>query len=205
MIIATEKSPSGVKMEFSIPETDNKVVYFNYKYYVVNWKGKTISKKYDEIHKFVNGLAVVKLGEKKGVININGKEIIKPQYDNAHVDKYAIRICLGDKWGIADYEGKTIRKPFCFFIEAFNEPISRFEDDKYKWGVITSKGRAIIKPSYMYLGELTKKPIIAMKHLKYGGIDLHEKILIPFDYKHMTRNEDESTILFNHAQDKIIV
>ena len=205
MFITAEKSHNGFRREIEIPESSNKIVYANHMYYLVSSSGKIISKRqYGHIYKFVNGLAVVKRDEKKGVITINGEEILPPQYDNVFVDNHAIRICMGEKWGIADFHGKIIKKPFCNFIESFKKSVSRYQDENNNWGVINSKGKVIINAWYTYLGDLNKKIIVAMRFSKYGGIDLHENVLIPFNYMHM-RIDEQQTILFNSEKDKLIV
>ena len=40
-----------------------------------------ISVKYDHIRRFHNGVAVVELGNKRGLINTEGKELIKPEWE----------------------------------------------------------------------------------------------------------------------------
>lgn len=40
-----------------------------------------ISLKYDHIRRFHNGVAVVELGNKRGLINTEGKELIKPEWE----------------------------------------------------------------------------------------------------------------------------
>ncbi len=112
-------------------------------------KQTEISGKYDNIGKFYNGMAFVRLNGKVGAINSNGKEVIKPEWDKlsgfgsdgigfAHKDGLV---------GLITKDGKVLLKPVY-------ERISNFKYGKatiYKnslVGIVDISGKVLIEPKY---------------------------------------------------------
>ena len=96
--------------------------------------------KYDEIYFDVDGMAAVRIGEKYGVINADGKEICEIKYDDIrhsaqpfHYEydiKYPrlIGVKSGNKWGFINVEGEEVC-PFQF--DKIERWTSEFEGDSY--------------------------------------------------------------------------
>ena len=55
-------------------------VLFAFASFLVTAQQTVISAKYDNIGKFYNGIAIVRLNGKVGAINSDGKEVIKPEW-----------------------------------------------------------------------------------------------------------------------------
>lgn len=111
-----------------------------------------ISAKYDKIGRFSNGIAIVEMNGKKGAINIDGKEVIKAEWDN-------LTGFGSDSIGFARKNGLVglIRTDGTLIIEPLYERISDFKNGRaiitkgiYK-GVIGINGKIIIEPKYEHL------------------------------------------------------
>lgn len=73
---------------------------------------KLITKlKYDNIDKYIYGVAIFREKGKKGLLNIDGEEVVKAKYDEMikveqDTDLYVVK--LGAKYGIIDSQGKEL-------------------------------------------------------------------------------------------------
>ena len=168
---------------------------YNY-YYLINYKGKKLTKKkYRHIYGFYNGKAVVKFGDKYGVISDTGKEIIEPVYDeiigvnldgDEEYDAYDLSYSIKDiSEGMILYNGFEYtymdkdgnKKVF----EKNYDSIKRLADLKHKssslfvasydgkFGIIAADGKEIHKTDYDFFGVLDKKRgIFSLGKRKYG-------------------------------------
>ena len=60
---------------------------------------------------FSEGLAAVSRGNKMGYVNMEGKEVIKPQYDQANgFSEGLAAVCKGGKWCLIDKNGNVAAK-----------------------------------------------------------------------------------------------
>lgn len=127
-----------------------------------NVKGK-INKKliYNTVDDEHEGLVVVRKKDKFGVVDLKGKEIVRPKYD--YIDFFEGGVCrvrLGNdakwKYGFVDKKGREIIKPQYDNLNYFSEGLAAFGIGKYddegqfkgKWGFIDKKGKVVIKPVY---------------------------------------------------------
>ena len=180
------------------------LVVVNKHSYIIDAEGNVISEYYDTIYNFKNGLAVVVLDSKMNVINQDGKQILAKFYDKLYVDGNVIRICKSEMWGFAIRSGKVICAPKFAFLEKFVNGYAKFQTSEGKWGIVNSAGHMVVLPKYDYIGSLSGEIIVAKDYRGYGGIDIHEKEVIPFRYEKIG-SADEHTFLFNDAKDKIVV
>lgn len=189
-------------------------------FYIANPEGKRLSPRcYKEISEFVNGLAVVTLrtGAKtkkvyidgevkrefdvypKGVIDVNGVEVMKPIYEKVHISSDCIRICLDDKWGYANLEGRVICKPNKDFIEKFENGCAR-ERTGELWGVISFANRCLIPEKYRYLGDLRYGKRVAKINVNFGVIDNRGNVIEPFVYDKMRLDEKKNEVILTNSK-----
>lgn len=204
-----------------IKGSDNLLVRSNNAmFYIANPEGKRLSPRcYKEISEFVNGLAVVtlKTGAKtkkvyidgevkkefdvypKGVIDINGVEILKPIYEQVYISSNCIRICVDDKWGYADFEGRIICEPNKDFIEKFENGCAR-ERTGALWGVISFSNECLIPEEYRYLSELRNGKRVAKRDVNFGVIDNRGNVIEPFIYNKMLFGENNNEVILTNAK-----
>ncbi|MBL0047215.1 MAG: WG repeat-containing protein [Bacteroidetes bacterium] len=111
-----------------------------------------VSGKYDNIGKFYNGIAFVRLNGKVGAINSNGKEVIKPEWDKlsgfgsdgigfAHKDGLV---------GLITKDGKLILKPIYERISNFKYGRATITKNNLV-GIVDINGKVLIEPKYQKL------------------------------------------------------
>lgn len=160
------------------------------KYSLIDETGKVITKrKYTYIGEFYNGIcpvadggsvkkgvaftggglmgneATANTGEKWGLIDISGKEILKPDYEAmGELNQRLIYILKGKKFGFINSSGNIVIKPTYNFIGSFNNQgvcwvnvggkynKKTNEIVKGKFGIINENGREIIPAKYEDVG-----------------------------------------------------
>lgn len=119
---------------------------------LVQAQATEISGKYDKIGKFNKGLAVVHKGEMVGIINTEGKEIVKPEYDKITPfgnDDLAYTYKKG-LVGLVNREGTILVDNIYDYIGHFKSgnAIVRKND---LCGVINRQGKLIVDVKYQRL------------------------------------------------------
>lgn len=113
-----------------------------------------VSESYDKIGKYVNGVAFVHKNGLVGFIDLNGKEIVKPEYDKIGYfgsDKLAFTHKDG-LVGIIHISGKVILKPTYERISGFRYGRAIVRKNNL-CGVIDSDGNLLIEPLYIKINQ----------------------------------------------------
>ena len=135
------------------------VVAKNGKYGVIDTNNKTIvpfNNKYEYIDSFSEGMAAVQSKAGKwGFINLDGKEVIAPQFD-------------GLDGSLGGYYG-------------FNEGLVGVYNGK-KWGFITKTGKVAVPFIYDEIRPFSEGLAGVLKGDKWGFINGANKTIIPFQY-----------------------
>ena len=111
-----------------------------------------VSGKYDNIGKFYNGIAFVRLNGKVGAINSNGKEVIKPEWDKlTNFGKDGIGFAHKDGLvGLITKDGKIILKPIYERIGNFKYGRATITKNNLV-GIVDANGKILIEPKYQKL------------------------------------------------------
>ena len=103
---------------------------------------------YDEVKDFQDGYASVRLGDKWGVINKRGKEIIKPQYENlGNFENNQITACRKPvqegkgACGVMHKNGKEIIPFKYYWVNPYKEGFYIAQDKPSSWIYINKHGR----------------------------------------------------------------
>lgn len=136
---------------FSQKSTDER-----YLYGYIDKLGKiVIQPKYEEAGSFVNGKALVKLGENNyEIIDKSGKTLSSfNHYYTGYMGEglIAFRGKSDDKAGYMDEDGRVMIPPSFDYVEAFQDGfavVGLYEDFYTRYGLINSKGNYVIKPEY---------------------------------------------------------
>ena len=122
---------------------------------------------------------------KWGLVDINGRTIVDPKYDNIYcAGNDRIAVCIDEKWGYIDYKGKEIT-PLIYdeayeFTDAeycFGTPCAWVQKDG-KWGTINTMGEIVIPFEYDNIDECKGK-IVVEKGEESGVINHKNEFLIP--------------------------
>lgn len=116
---------------------------------VVMAQSSEISGKYDKIGKFEKGVAIVRLKDKVGVINSEGKEVIKPEYDkiSAFGNDGIAYTRKKDQVGLINREGRIIADNLYDYIGHFKSGNAIIKKNGLS-GVINREGRIIVDMKY---------------------------------------------------------
>jgi hypothetical protein len=128
------------------------LVFFAFASLTLNAQQTVVSAKYDNIGKFYNGIAIVRLNGKVGAINSDGKEVIKPEWDKlsgfgsdgiafAHKDGLV---------GLISKNGKVLLKPNYQRISNFKYGKATITKDNMI-GLVDITGKILIEPKYQKL------------------------------------------------------
>ena len=129
-------------------------------------------------------LLVLQKGEKYGVYTLDGREIIKPEYDEISFRGLYIFASNGDEETYFDVNGVKIDKPMYRSIE-------KTENSKYYitinnenlCGIMEEESKILVENSYAYLEYLFDNYFIASKDgTKFGIINSENKIVVNFEY-----------------------
>lgn len=171
----------------------------NNKYGIKDSLGVVITKaKYDHIDDFNAVITITKLKDKYGIINIKGKEVSPPIYQEIKPINFLISfvdVQLDGKWGVLDLQGNVLVIPKyadpvgIYFSEytvvSLTTVVSTGKENKV-YGVIDNTSfKEIISPKYFFLKDIGfgyLKVIKDEKNKKYGLIDVNEKVI--FDNKY---------------------
>lgn len=97
---------------------------------------------------FQDKKAFVVSNGKYGFIDLGGKIIIEPQFEQAtHFGEGLAGVRIGDKWGFIDESGKIVIKPQFDSVGVFNEGFVSIEING-KWGFADRTGRIVIEPQF---------------------------------------------------------
>jgi len=95
---------------------------------------------------------VTELNQKWGYIDINGKEVIKPQFAGAAAFSQGLAaVKIDSLWGYIDKTGKMIIAPQFQNAGLFSDDRALVQTGKefnYKWGFIDQTGKLVIKAEY---------------------------------------------------------
>jgi hypothetical protein len=97
---------------------------------------------------FQDKKAFFKSKGKYGFIDINGKTIIKAQFEDAtHFGEGLAGVQVGGKWGFIDGSGKMVIPPQFDAVGVFSEGFASVAIDD-KWGFIDRTGNIVIPPQF---------------------------------------------------------
>ena len=155
---------------------------------------------------------MVRKGSQYGVLTVNGKWILRPEYDT-------ISTRMRRYW-VVDKKGKeSLFGPKGFLLPFLFEKVWRMDDNYFnvvqngKWGVYSRKQKSLTVPAiyedmdYCYGCEIGGDYCFAKKDGKWGVIDFNNKILLPFDYDHEhwnMRSDEWVTSFYKNGQQLVI-
>lgn len=165
---------------------------------VVNDKGKwgyidksgklSINYQFDQAQNFSFGRAVVLTNEKYGVIGVDGKYLINPQFKNMAADGDWFAIYQNDKWGWCDKDGKIIINPQFASVGIFgaNElaPVQSGEN----WGYVNKEGKIIINPQFSGALSFNKNLALVASSDKIGFINKEGKFVVNPQFNDVSRD-----------------
>jgi hypothetical protein len=157
-------------------EQDGKWGYKNY------YKEVVIQPQYQEAKDFYNNFAVVKLNDKYGYIDKNGKPLGTISYEYAiGIDQNNVgAVFQNGKWGLINQKGKMTTGFIYEEVMLHHHTIPAKKEGK--WGVIDAKGKTLLGFNYEYTNYASDSYFPVQINELFGFVDSKGKTLIPFEY-----------------------
>ncbi len=143
---------------------------------------------------------------KAGLMDVNGKTIITPQYDalSMGVGAGLWSVSKDYKFGAVNLKNQVII-PFKFnFIGTFSDDIKMavaIGDVEGKYGVIDATGKTVIPYEYED-AYISSRFILASKGGKWGVLSKSGAVVIPFEYKSISSVIDNSCYVYKTDTDE---
>ncbi len=198
----------------------------DYKTKVLNEKNEEIFTKYEKVTAIpLNGIAsdipyeknslLFEKNGKYGVINLDGKVIVKANYEEIQGLTYKeseLLVRKNNKYGVINSKGAVIIKPEYDSITADNYYaekekyafsgyiVSKKIDENYNYGYIKYNGKVLIKPQYTNISRIIdiedneNAYLIAQDKTKVGLIK-NKDIVIDINYKELQYNKDNNILI----------
>ena len=139
--------------------------------------------KYDDACSFLEGLALVKVGDKWGFIDKTGREVIPCKYDDAwpHFHEGLAVVKVGGKCGYIDRTGREVMPCKYDYAKRFHEGLALVKAGN-TWGFIDKGGREVISCKYDEADYFHEGLAVVKVGDKWGFIDKTGREVIPCKY-----------------------
>ncbi|MFL6560411.1 MAG: WG repeat-containing protein, partial [Bacillus sp. (in: firmicutes)] len=163
---------------------------------------------YDHAEDFQeNGLAIIGLMDKSGVINAKGYFIVQPKYDTINPFSEG-RAVVNDAQGfkVIDESGKEItEKAYSIIVGEYKEGRLRAveidEHGQYLYGYLNKRGKEVIPITYETASDFIRgKAIVKTKEGRFQLIDLTGNVLQLYPYAYVS-NYGQGLLAFKNSTD----
>ncbi len=147
---------------------------------------------YEEATIFENGFASVQKNQKKGIIDVNGKEILPLQFDELLIlSKYKVAIVKqNDKWDLVDFNNKSCLKEAVDSL-AYRTDSSLVSIKNKQHQLIDGRGKVLTKRSYDWIGRFIVGRAPIRGDSLVGFIDEKGIDVIPLQYNKFQKFNDD--------------
>ena len=154
----------------------------NSKWYFINRHGQKVSEYYDEINELCNDVYVFKIGEKYGVLDYFGQQMIEPKFEQLGDFKNDMAYFIEKgNYGFISKEGFLFKASFQWISDFNNEKKAVFKLNN-KYGLINSIGKIILEPLYDQIIQTDYSVYIILKENNYGFFSSDSCFLSTVDF-----------------------
>ena len=153
------------------------------KEYTITPELATAIQKYDEVIEFDRGVFTVVKDGKKGLVNIDGNEIMPCKYDNisSFSEEGLAKVELNRKYGYVDTRWKEVVPCKYDDADTFSEGLASVKLNG-KYGLIDTQGKEVVPCRYDFVASFSEGLASAKLNGKWGFIDTQGKEVIPCKY-----------------------
>lgn len=178
------------------------------KYGYIDSKGSLIIQtKFDTAGDFQeNGLAIVRVADKAGIIGQNGEFFVEPKYSDIYGFKEgkAIAMDAEGKFKVLDESGRVLFENNNYISEFTNGRANFAEgkgNDQWQYGYINLEGQEVIPAQFLSAGTFGGgKAVVQLPDKRYALIDLTGVILNTFPYEFVS-DINEGMLFFKEKMD----
>lgn len=154
-----------------------------------------IPNEYEQIeYNKANNIFVVQKNSKQGVMSIEGKEIIKIEYDYVMCNRNKITTRKGESVEIYNNKGEALDSKFNNTLNTENENYLITMNDDNMYGVVSKNGQTLIGNEYENLEYAFGTYFIATQNGKVGVIDINGGTAVSFDYDIIQKVKEKNII-----------
>lgn len=146
-----------------------------------------VATQYSFAENFQNEIGFVKKDKKTGVIDKDGKVLLKCAYDDVqfleNTDNKILQIYNHDKkYGLIDTLGQVaVNLRYDALADYHEERLAVKRSNK--WGYVDQKGEEVIQCQYKKVGNFYEGLAAVQMGNKWGFIDIHGKVVVDFKYR----------------------
>ena len=150
----------------------------------IDQKGSFIDAQLPGSVEFHEGLAAFKRDGKAGFIDVTGKVVIEPQWDEARdFSESLAAVKQNGLVGFIDKSGKPVIKPHWEMVDDFHDVLAAVKENG-KCGFIDKTGKVVIKTEWddaMVFRD--GYAVVSRGNNKWGAIDKQGKLVIPLEWE----------------------
>ncbi|MFY7999438.1 MAG: WG repeat-containing protein [Candidatus Kapaibacteriota bacterium] len=167
-------TPQSLLMYYSIREFGNKIcLRIKDKYYLIDSIGnRIVLPEYEYVQVLSDEYATVQIDGQWGLLDHNGKEVVRPKYDDFRGTRYQnlFVVQIGQKWGFLHGKELLLRRyDYIGHLDIDDGYIDVREGDKE--GLVDSTGKEIVPPRYESIFRYSGGYMCIKLNGKYGFID----------------------------------
>lgn len=148
-------------------------------YFLIDQKGIKKSGNFDKISLLNNGTYKIKVAKKYGLINANGKSIIKPIYKSiSQIDDKTMAVNLGEDYFLRTLTDEKIEVPKNTGIQYLGADRWSYEQNG-KSGILDNEGRVVMAPKYDIITQFSDGFGSYQEGQLWGYLDRDGKKLTP--------------------------
>ncbi len=167
----------------------------NGKYGILKNKHTIIPHSYEEIeYNKNNELFIVERNSKQGVISLEGKEILKVEYDYVLCTGNRITTKKGETIETYNNKGEKQNPKYDNSIETQNENYIITIDNEDNFGVVNKEGKTVINNKYQYIEYAFEDYFIVTENGKVGVIGVNKGVAIDFKYDIIQKVKDKNVL-----------
>lgn len=214
--IKVDQGNSGLAWEWVIEPGEYEAMFFvdsdwiaveqkNGKYSVINAQGEVaLPDEYEQIGKFYDGIACVKMNGECFYIDKSGGRITNINFDAGrgfHEGLAAVKV--NDLWGYIDCNGTIVIPPQYDEVKEFSEGLAAIKVNGL-WGYIDCNGTVVISPQYDEVEAFSEGLAAVMKNEKWGFINVDGRAKIELKYDEVGNfSEGKATVKVNNCKNSM--
>lgn len=118
--------------------------------------------------------------KKYGLINIQGKILFRPQFDDMTVSNSSALVKVGNLFGFVDNKGKWLMKPKYKGAQPFYKGTAVVQDSG-QFLLLNKQGQRIIAETFDTIWSFKNDVAVVAKNKKWGFINYQGKYVLPLD------------------------
>lgn len=164
----------------AVAEIDDRIVYVDSIGTIVIDNGFEIYPNYQLKGEFRDGTAIVKKKGEYGRIDLDGKMVIDPEFENLGLGKEVYPVQKDEKWGLFNNQGKTVVS--LQYDGIFSAPNGAFVvNSNDTLGVIDALGNNLVPTSFEAV-EPIKDDLFLVRSNELVGVYRNEELIVPVRY-----------------------